>query len=177
MSLPTSRNTTYAAGSQVKSADLNDLQDCIVDSIHSDRVLMLGAAAGQSAPGEWVYYSGITTTTARWKPTAQGDVALFPLPLRAGDRIRSIAGYIKDTTSKVIGVRLYKTVGSTAVTTTPTSETSSAGDASVQVIEVTAIDLTVADGDLYSIAVRQVSDTFTTTECYGASVTFDRPGP
>lgn len=30
MALPTSRNTTYAAGSQVKSADLNDLQDQVV---------------------------------------------------------------------------------------------------------------------------------------------------
>lgn len=30
MSLPTSRNTTYAAGSQVKSADLNAMQDQIV---------------------------------------------------------------------------------------------------------------------------------------------------
>lgn len=31
MSLPASRNTTYAGGSQVKSADLNDLQDKVVD--------------------------------------------------------------------------------------------------------------------------------------------------
>lgn len=30
MTLPASRNTTYAAGSQVKSADLNAIQDCIV---------------------------------------------------------------------------------------------------------------------------------------------------
>lgn len=32
MSLPTSRNTTYAPGSELKSADLNDLQDKIVDA-------------------------------------------------------------------------------------------------------------------------------------------------
>lgn len=32
MSLPTSRNTTYAAGAQVKSADLNDFQDKIIDN-------------------------------------------------------------------------------------------------------------------------------------------------
>lgn len=30
MALPTTRNTTYAPGSQVKSADLNDLQDQII---------------------------------------------------------------------------------------------------------------------------------------------------
>lgn len=30
MALPASRNTTYAPGSQVKSADLNAIQDCII---------------------------------------------------------------------------------------------------------------------------------------------------
>lgn len=34
MTLPLSRNTTYAASAQVKSADLNDIQDQIIGGLH-----------------------------------------------------------------------------------------------------------------------------------------------
>ena len=43
MALPTSRNTTYAAGSQVKSADLNDIQDSIVQGAHGAVDYFIGA--------------------------------------------------------------------------------------------------------------------------------------
>ena len=36
MSLPTSRDRTYAPGSQVFSADLNDIQDCIIRQQEAD---------------------------------------------------------------------------------------------------------------------------------------------
>ena len=36
MALPESRNTNYAAGSQVFSADLNDIQDSIVEGNHGE---------------------------------------------------------------------------------------------------------------------------------------------
>jgi hypothetical protein len=36
MSLPFSRNTTYTPASPIKSVDLNDIQDCIIDGKHGD---------------------------------------------------------------------------------------------------------------------------------------------
>jgi hypothetical protein len=56
MALPTSRNTTYAAGSQVLSADLNALQDYLMDAL------------GAALPG-----GRLTLTTA--VPVTTGDVS------------------------------------------------------------------------------------------------------
>lgn len=41
MALPTSRDTNYSAGSQVLSADLNNIQDCIVDAAHGSREVLV----------------------------------------------------------------------------------------------------------------------------------------
>jgi len=54
MVLPTSRNTTYAALSQVKSADLNDIQDKIIDSHNGIlRLNALMAAPVRVALSSW----------------------------------------------------------------------------------------------------------------------------
>lgn len=50
MALPFSRNTTYAIGSQVKSADLNALQDSIVNH-HNNRTIHIPAIASLIVSG------------------------------------------------------------------------------------------------------------------------------
>jgi hypothetical protein len=62
MTLPTSRNTTYAAGSQVKSADLNDLQDQII-----------ALAAGTIGPVKWavdISPAALGSDQNDWNPTS-----------------------------------------------------------------------------------------------------------
>lgn len=94
MALPTSRNTTYAAGSQVKSADLNDVQDKIVDihvdGVHGDRYKSVGG---------WIPYNWSTATAGRNLTTGafdgnagSGSLSL-DLGLAEGDRIKSAACY------------------------------------------------------------------------------------
>lgn len=61
MSLPVSRNTTYVAGaSQVKAADLNDLQDAIINNRHGSVPLCLHASAFQKVTG------AATLTAGNW---------------------------------------------------------------------------------------------------------------
>lgn len=111
MSLPTSRNTTYAPGSQVKSDDLNDLQDQFVDltggtfdadiELAEDRNLILsgdgkvrhgveltplGATAGREVPGG----ATLNYSTMQWEPTNPGDTVMFPCPIPIGVRALGI---------------------------------------------------------------------------------------
>lgn len=74
VSLPSSRNTTYAVGSQVKSADLNDLQDCIVGSKHPSRwywfnpMLSVWTAGTNDAVRTSGYLDQVATTSQQLVP-------------------------------------------------------------------------------------------------------------
>ncbi len=90
MALPTSRNTTYAAGvSQVKSADLNDLQDQIIalyKLIAPVRHLYKGDAHQTAALLLPVRLAG-----NRWGSNSGGNrEACFPLRLPVGVTVNQI---------------------------------------------------------------------------------------
>jgi hypothetical protein len=93
MTLPTSRNTTYAAGSPIKSADLNDLQDAIIDGAHGDQYVIVGAAAFQQGGG-----SGSPTFNGwTWDGDASNSATMFAtVPLLEGDRILEMSYYGTD---------------------------------------------------------------------------------
>lgn len=78
MALPTSRNTTYAAGSQVKSADLNDIQDKIIDN---NTRLNNGAGAPVTLASLLTANAGVATTNVVASGTA---TATAPLKTSAG---------------------------------------------------------------------------------------------
>lgn len=96
MGLPSSRDRTYAPGSQVESADLNDIQDQIIAlSAVTDWL----AAIGGGAPG----HSGDTA----WSSSSSGGYIegasagldwVMPLPVRVGTTI-TLTAYVWTTAS------------------------------------------------------------------------------
>jgi hypothetical protein len=83
MSLPTSRNTTYAPGSQVKSADMNACQDGII-ALAGPRTLMIPAVIGRpSLPGEWPAFGALEVIDT----TATAIAYLIPLLVESGQLV------------------------------------------------------------------------------------------
>lgn len=76
MALPDSRNTTYAAGSEVKSSDLNDVQDKIVDGAAGRRNELAPAAIGG--------------TVNDWAPAGLDVAGILIVPLSAAATLTGI---------------------------------------------------------------------------------------
>lgn len=105
MSLPTSRNTTYVAGvSQVKAADLNDVQDTIIAGGHGDMIKAVPFAA-------WVFNGDGDGTYS----VSQGALSLtsatsfFLGPqFDVGDRIKSMSVMLLGDGSADVTFTVYK---------------------------------------------------------------------
>ena len=149
MSLPASRNTTYAPGSEVLSADLNDIQDQIIDL--AAPTLIIPPPAGRSST--WTESpSGANWTSADGSGTHQLNF-FFHLPV--GYRIVSVNFVVKDAaaTSKV-NCNLQKTTptlgGTGSTSATIVSNVASDGSGNWQVVTCTpASPETIAQGTLY----------------------------
>ncbi len=81
--LPGSRNTTYGADSPVKSADLNDIQDCLIGGKHGDKVLHINPAWGRGT-ADTIDSGGVVTMQNA------GSAWSVSLPLLVGDRVKSV---------------------------------------------------------------------------------------
>lgn len=86
MALPSTRNRTYDASTKVNPADLNDLQDSIVDGKVGDMELLLNGIMG-----------AVGNDAANWDPVAGAYASsggatelTVVIPLRKGDRIKSV---------------------------------------------------------------------------------------
>lgn len=112
MALPNSRNTTYAPGVQVKSFDLNDIQDKIISlqtqvTAHAGFIAALQAqydkhpTRGLYLPAKAGWVNSFTEFTADgvWWPNGAGQVIVWPLPLRSGDTLEKVSLYWSATNS------------------------------------------------------------------------------
>ena len=89
MAWPFSRLTTYAPGSQVKSADLNAIQDQIIGNNRRHRTV--------AADGSWVTTGTATkTSTGTVTSSTDGTVLMCPLRVRTGDVIAAVRARVKD---------------------------------------------------------------------------------
>lgn len=108
MSLPTSRSTTYAASSQVKSADLNAIQDSIIAGGHGDQSLITPWEYRQMGSGVasnvFAFDEGIGAFAT---PGANTSLISFSR-LRVGDRLKSASFYLygDGTTDAAINIFL-----------------------------------------------------------------------
>lgn len=140
MALPTSRNTTYTAGSQVKSADLDDIQDCIISAKHGDVIRNVSPFSGQvQTAGGFVSVGG----TAGYMVSTASAILSVSLPLTVGERIKTVSYLLfgdgaADVTVKVVSMDATMT-GTQIGTLTTTNQ---AASWSVLTIDVT--DTTVA---------------------------------
>lgn len=103
MALPTSRNTTYSALAQVKSADLNDLQDWIIN--HEGRIVAVEDSATDHEtriaaledPPTWISLHLARTESGNWSISSAGKwtavssgTVQVPLPTRQGRTITQV---------------------------------------------------------------------------------------
>jgi hypothetical protein len=129
MSLPTSRNRTYAADSPVRSADLNDLQDCIISSKHTDRTLVFGASAFnvQTAVANWAAGTVPQRDEGEWSfAAAAAGRIVAPVILPVGTRIRTVTWHFdKNSQAAALTMYLRKRTGTTTTDLTTTADVSS----------------------------------------------------
>jgi hypothetical protein len=150
MTLPVSRNTTYAAGAQVKSVDMNAIQDEII-ALFGSRNLSFGVgnATGQIA----------------------NSSVNIDLPLKAGDRITAFRVYGTDNGTNRFTCTLIKINLATGATTTVGTATS-AGTAGAKYAEVTGLAETQVATSRYLLSVSGPSNG---GACYGGYVAVDWP--
>lgn len=87
MSLPSSRNTSYSASSPIKSADLNDVQDCIVAGKHGIKYLSIPAALARWDSG-WAFAGSGN------RVESSGSASLYlPVPAFVGDTLGDLVVY------------------------------------------------------------------------------------
>lgn len=145
MALPTSRNTTYAIGAQVKSDDLNDLQDCAIGKKHGDVPLHLhpndfrGAAA---YGGDYVEIAG------------SGAIRLA-IPVELGDRLKSITiareGPAGGTHDMVVALRKSAADG-TGADVFSTADDNLANAFADRTFDIDP-DVVVAAGEVFSLSI------------------------
>lgn len=123
MSLPVSRNTTYAASSQVKSADLNDVQDqiCTLHSrLNDPRTLVIPYAAGMDGFG-----SGLDPNFLGYIQTTAAAVWVMPISLDDGRQITAARVRIRSHNVNTIAATLRHAID--GANTTDASATSATG--------------------------------------------------
>jgi hypothetical protein len=145
MTLPLSRNTTYTAGAQVKSTDLNDLQDAVINGRHGLITIRIPASLGtpQSNAVAWSFDAGGVAGT----PFPQWTV---PIPVVQGDRIVAVRARMQDSATGPTKLSLITTK---SVDTTETgfggSAVLSAGTGAWQTLTKSAVNETVVAGTSY----------------------------
>ena len=161
MTLPTSRNTTYAVGVEIESADLNDLQDMIIGGKH-------GSVVRQIA-GHVIAASGSFVATAGGYSV--GDViGMIDLPTQTGEIITAVTVYLKDS-GTVYTYQLKELVMTTeAVTAMSDIMTSSGGSANQSLAATTVVATATAAGTRYFLEVDTGSATART---YGVEYTVE----
>jgi hypothetical protein len=91
MTLPTSRNRTYAPGDLVRSADQNDFQDQIIR--HENRLKQTRSRSG----GGFIYGTGVVVDDqGRLELNALADGAMYDLDAPVGWRLTAVRVRCKD---------------------------------------------------------------------------------
>lgn len=186
MGLPTSRNTTYAIGSQIKSADLNAIQDVEIDhetrivdhetriddieaGRHGNLTLIIPAGA---AEGDWTFVPSTGAVGSLWL-SAGGTLHLaYPIVLTGSERIKEVKAHIKDESGLAVTMKLFKstkTGGNTQVGSTQTS--SSAG--TDQTLSLTGLTETIDSNEFFHILITSAASGVA-QRSYACEVLFDR---
>ena len=145
MTLADSRNTTYAPADPVRSNDLNELQDAVVQGAHGDRVLDLHPISGWPVTPANVALAG--NGYLLW---SAATVLWVPVPVHVGDRVKTftyarsgdaavdvtVTAYLYNMTD---GLSILNASGSSLLDTNPAAAWAD------QAIDLT--DTTIAEGE------------------------------
>lgn len=186
MSLPTSRNTTYTPADDVKSNDLNDIQDAIVDhegrlvSIEdAERVRVVTAAEIQRLSNStgWLFQGnppGDVVQPQWWSETGSGSL-FAPVPLDVGCRVLAVAVRCK-MSSAVQGVfaRLWKTSTADGAITARSDNTGAAASDAYQTINLAnVVQEVMGVGEQWNV--QMTAEGSTTRQVFSVEITYDRP--
>lgn len=149
MALPTSRNTTYAPGTQIKSVDLNALQDDDINGLHGYIWLPIEPFHAAHMVTGTSNYSSNT-----WVLEANAQI-IFRLPLVDGHKLRYIRVHGMDTADNLIRVGLIHQLADYSGTATVGTDQDSAGTG-LQ----TNITRDFGEGTEYQLNVPMVSGSF-----------------
>lgn len=183
MALPTTRNRTYAALSQVVSGDLNDLQDWIVNLYagkHSDRTkLITPSFFGAAAAGLWIAENTGSPATFYLKPTGTADMEIA-IPLEVGERIKELHVYIysNDTNSVVMEGYKQSIVGGSAPgagVQLGSTQTINTASTNIRKMSITGLTETIAADTKYLIYLLSNTTASNVHRFYAATVVYDRP--
>lgn len=146
MALPSSVNTVYAPGSQVKSADLNDLQNQIVVAQTAVRRRSFSAMSGLAdVPSDWTIGTGTRRSTV-----AAPSAFYIPVVLGFGEFIRTFTVHWQHSVATAGAMTAALTRSSSGGTAT-LATISSAASTSPQTQTSSAIDLNVLDDTHYYV--------------------------
>lgn len=150
MALPTTINTVYSAGSQVKSADLNEIQTSIVGHETARTALQTEHVMG----GEGVSNdAGVLDDAFGGKAlSTTGDEVWYRAPVRVGKVLRNIRARVNVGASTTVTATLSTRDTSPPAPTGDTDNTSASG---VQTLTLSAIDLTIAAGSTYQLNISK----------------------
>lgn len=116
--LPFTRWTTYAAGSQVKSRDLNSMEDEIIAAygrVGGDREIWIDAADMSSAGSAATQGMNATTGETSWTFAVGNRVACGVPGLRQGETIKAIKARADSTPSTgALEIKLWKRTSAAA---------------------------------------------------------------
>jgi hypothetical protein len=167
MPLPTSRNRTYAPGSQVFSEDLNDIQDVIVDAhvngARGDRTDHIPATSGHGTsitPGE----EGVTfpSVVNAWQ---------IDLRLETGQRLKSVSALVDPAGASAMTMQVRKRSAAGVNTQVGASATSTG--AALQTISIAGMAEVVGSAhDHYYV---RISPGQTSDQVFSLLVTTDVP--
>lgn len=187
MSLPSSRNRTYGVGDQIRSQDLNDIQDYLLAheaALRGSRDFIV-AAGPHGTPGN----------AANWAPNLNGnwessvgnpDRLFLDIPLRDGDIITAVTVYLQHSTATagLITAKLETFDIASGSRADMSNLMSSANVTTVQAIALTGLGLGVGTDGLGNVKYTGTKTfnvkfdgtaTATTRKIYGAKVTYTRP--
>ena len=147
MSLPSSRNTTYAPGSQVLSADLNAIQDGVVNlyaGYHQQITIQIPAVLGsaQDSTASWAKPPG--SAYISYNTGGADDVWHVPIVLRQGQRIKACRGYVRDNSGSggtvvTMTLRKGKTTGTESSIGSPAASSGAGADQTLTIGSLTEV--------------------------------------
>jgi hypothetical protein len=176
MALPLSRDTSYAPGSQVFSADLNNLQDSIISGAHGPKVVLVGP---QLAGLVTATYSGDYVTI-----DSDPERADFPIVLPQGAILEAVTVFgenIGAPTNEVDGTIREIAFSNYAVATQTLSTTKGAGTSNGEwtlawTSADTDIPYTVPASDVaYQVRIQTTGAVGVTVRVYGMTYQYYVP--
>lgn len=183
MALPISRNTTYVAGvSQVKSADLNDLQDKVIelyaDGPHATRTRKVSWSAGAEDPEQGTVSECWNAGPAYVAASGGGSVRgwYMPIALEVGERLLAVRAWVRSDNDDLMWMDVFRSDGDGSTTQLGTTqETSTGAGAQDVMLEVSGLTEVVGSGPTaYVVGLTPTSATGD-LRLYHIEIDYDRP--